>query len=218
MLSRKHARLGYNHLSCASLAKLQVETAHGGGRFIYVASDIGTGRMEMEFRNNRVHSVWDDKGEGLNFIIALYEYAHDTAEPLQLELPKGVVGVGYQQQGGDKNGDIYLQLLNVSGKNLQQGHKSVYGREEAIPLPPVTQPLKINLRAQITGEVLLQSPLHAINVKATVSKNADDSSTITVPGGALVDYLQITVPAQPVPGQKLLPAPLLPSLTGGGAQ
>jgi hypothetical protein len=192
-----------------------VETAHGGGRFIYVASDIGTGRMEMEFRNNRVHSVWDDKGEGLNFINSLYNYAHNAAEPLQFDLPKGVVGLGYQQQGGVNNGEIHLHLLNVSGKNLPHGYKSVYGKEEAIPLPPVTQPLKINLKAQITGEVLLQSPMHQVREKADVRKNEDGSSTITLPGAALVDYLQITVPAQPVPGQKLLDVPLLPALAGG---
>jgi len=186
-----------------------VQTPYGKGRFIYVAADIGTGNYEDEFRNGRKYNTVEDAGAA-DAVKVLYDYAHRTAPPASLQLPAGIVGIAYQEQGGPEAGTVYIQLLNASGKSVKVGDVATAGREEKITLPPVTSPMRIMLRVNAKGDAMAQSPMLSKVLSLHPQRNADGSISLEVPGSALNAYVQIRVPAMLLPGQKPPPVPLPP--------
>lgn len=185
-----------------------IETPYGKGRFIYVAADLGTQNLEMEMRNQSVYRTQEDPALR-QAILAIDDYAHRTPPPAQLELPDGVVGVAYQEHGGPRNGTIYVHLLNVKGKSLKPGYVSQYGRIEKIPLPKIGQPMRIRLRAKLTGDAAAITPERRGQTTVVNAKDIGNGVVeLTVPGSALGAYLEVRVAADPVAGQQPPPVPL----------
>ena len=183
-----------------------VETPYGKGKFLYVAADLGTGNYEEEFRNGRKYNTIEDAGAAAT-VRLLYDYAHRNPPPITLQLPKGVVGVAYQQQGGPEAGTVYIQLLNASGKNVKPGDVAAAGHDEKIILPPVTEPLRFTLNVQFKGDATAQSPMSTKVLSVPVRQNINGGISLEIPGSALQAYLQVRLPATPLASQQ---PPLVP--------
>jgi hypothetical protein len=185
-----------------------IETPYGNGRFIYVAADIGTGNYETRFMAGRKYSMNEDSGAAAA-VQTLYQYAHKTPPPIQLEFPKGVVGVAYQEQGGPQDGTVYIQILNVSGKNVKIGDAAQHDSPGSVTFPPVTQPLRIILQAEPKGDAMTQSPMQQ-KVLSVSPQKTQGGVVLTIPGSELHDYLQVRLPAAPLADQAPPPVPIAP--------
>jgi hypothetical protein len=191
---------------------LALESKYGKGRFIYIVDSMGLKCFEMEFRNGVTYRG-PGRADARNTIQTLLRYAQSGKNPAELKLPEGVKGTVYQLQGGKNNGDIYVHLLNVSGKSIKYGTVIKWGVPEKITYPPVKGNMEIILDAKDAGIAEIASPMskEIYNIKPVPADNG--KAKIVIPGKYLKAYLQVRVSAKPVEGQIVCPAPLASSIT-----
>ncbi len=183
-----------------------IESPYGNGRFIYVAANIGAGNWETRFASNQKYTTEEDPGAAAT-VQTLYRYAHHTPAPAILDLPKNVVGLVYQEQDGAQKGTVYIQLLNATGKNVKVGDRTNGARE--VTFPEIKEPLHITLRIEPQGAAEASSPMHG-TVQLPALQKQDGLVKLTIPPGALQDYLQIKIPAAALENQTSPPVPIAP--------
>ncbi|MEN8229838.1 MAG: beta-galactosidase trimerization domain-containing protein [Bacteroidota bacterium] len=183
---------------------LIVETRYGKGRFIYVAAELGYGNAEMELRNGSEYKAVENPGDR-NLINSLLSYARRDKPPVWFDLPEGVQAVAYQLHGGPHIGDIYVHLLNTTGKDIQPGDKR-YNRPEEMHFPGVKADLKIYTH-HVTGKARAMSPMMEgeVKIEPTVQKG---KAVITIPGKLLKEYLQVVIPAEMIDNQIINEVPI----------
>lgn len=182
------------------------ESSLGEGRFLFVGIDLGTANYEDKARNNwPLRGVWDSNQRAL--IAQLVEYAHREPAPARIQAPDKVVGVVYQEHGGEHDGRVHVHLLNMMCATAEPGYRFQYGRPEVIEYPPVTEDITIRLSTPITGAVVARTPEKEREVALNATRDGG-GAVITVPPGVLGGYLHITADAKPAPGQ----APLTPPI------
>ena len=192
-----------------------IETSHGKGRFIYAAMKLGDDNWEgeEEFRGFP-YAARSDPGAA-DAILALVDYAHRSPAPAALRLPKGVIGVAYQLHGGQEDGTVFVQILNVGGKNAKRGERYTGHPPEEIVLPAVDEPMVIRLAGEVTGPITVQGPELTEDVSVVPRAGTDGVVEISVPGDLLRAYLQVRIPAKPFAGQMVQPVPLAESIRDG---
>jgi hypothetical protein len=192
-----------------------IETAHGEGRFIYAAMKLGDDNWEgeEEFRGF-TYAARSDPGAA-DAILALADYARTSPAPAILRFPKGVVGVAYQLHGGREEGTVFVQILNVGGKNAKRGERYTGHPPEEIVLPAVNDPMVIRLAGNVTGPVTVQGPDLTEDVTVVPRTGADGVVEVRVPGELLRAYLQVRIPAERLAGQIVQPVPLAKDMREG---
>jgi len=182
------------------------ESPLGAGRFLYVGIDLGSANYEDKARNNwPLRGVWDANQRAL--ISRIMDYAHAQPAPARIEAPEGVVGVVYQEHGGDQVGRIHIHLLNMTGVTATPGYRFQYGRPERIEWPAVKDAIEVRLKAGLLAPAIARSPERNEEVPLDASCEGEDT-VLTVPPALLGGYLHITAPAHALPGQAPLPPPI----------
>ncbi len=184
------------------------ETKYGNGRFIYVASDLGSENVEVELRNGSQFRTRENPDKA-RLIRLLYKYAHSQSNiPIKLKMPSGVHGVAYQLLGGVNKGRVYIHLINTKGKRIKVGDRVYYGRPEDITFPEIGGKIVIEYGGVIKGPITIESPMMDKPVYISVSKSDSKYARVEVPGHFLKRYLLVRFDSNVLANQIISSVPL----------
>lgn len=172
-----------------------VETPHGKGRFIYVAADFGSTQSQPELKGTVYPGM--RRPEIRRVMELLLDRARTSTPPIDLFLPKGVVGTAFQQWDGDDAGTIFVQLVNVRGMTLKAGEQTRLGQIPPFSTPPIAGSIRLALQGvKVTGPARAESPELKESVEIQPSTGIDGSVEFSIPGALLNAYLQVRIPAE----------------------
>lgn len=183
---------------------LVLESPCGKGKFIYVAADLGSENYEEELRNGSTYRTIENPHKK-KLIKTLVDYAHTDNPPIELDLPCGVQAVAYQIHGGEQKGNIYIHIINTSGKDIKYGDQRHFGRVPPMSFPPVDD---MNIyTTNVKGPAMIDSPM--MDKPVTLEpENIGARTRITIPGELLKEYIQVVIPAEIIKGQFINDVPL----------
>lgn len=182
-----------------------VETPLGKGRFIYVAPDLGESQSQPEMKGGTYPGM--RRPDVRRLMERLVDYARTSPPPIDLILPRRVVGTAFQISDGPGAGDVYVHVINVRGMTLQGGETVRLGQVPLFSTPSVGGKIHLDLHGiRPAGPATVECPLTGRTETVELAALDNGKWGLDVPAGWLGAYLQIRIPADK--WAKIVPPPV----------